>query len=160
MTAGLFNKPNEGTVVVHDIDGNTKEIAIKELKFRISVYGILPNGNKVLAQWNPTINRHFLPGGGVDLGEKLEGALIREFQEETGFTVKIIKLLDVKEDFFAFGKEYAHSVLIFYQVEKVSGELLEESNGDDSDRAEFVTVKELEKEGLQSQYIEILNMVI
>ncbi len=35
------------------------------------------------------------PGGGVEFGERLEDALIREIREEYGFEVTVLRLLDV-----------------------------------------------------------------
>jgi len=35
------------------------------------------------------------PGGGVEFGERLEDALIREIREEYGFEVTVVRLLDV-----------------------------------------------------------------
>jgi mutator protein MutT len=40
-------------------------------------------------------HRWEFPGGGVEFGESLHGALIREIQEEYGFSISVIRLLDV-----------------------------------------------------------------
>lgn len=64
------------------------------------------------------------PGGGVEFGESLENALKREFLEETG--------LDIIPEKFLFGCEFIkrplHAIELFFQVRKVSGELIKGSD--------------------------------
>jgi len=153
-------KNKEATVLAHDALGNTKKIPIKDLKLRVSVYGVLKEDDKFLVQRYPKINKYGIPGGAIELGENMMDALVREFKEETGLLVKPLKLLDVKEDFFFHQEKQVHSILIFYEVEKVSGELLTENNGDDSDRAEFLNLEELKKVGLQKLQLEVLALEV
>jgi 8-oxo-dGTP diphosphatase len=58
-----------------------------------------------------------VPGGFVDLGEKVEEAVVREALEEANLTVRVVRLLNVHS--------YHHSrtVLLSYITEYVSGEL-------------------------------------
>jgi 8-oxo-dGTP diphosphatase len=60
------------------------------------------------------------PGGGVEYGESLENALKREFLEETGLQIDLLK--------FCFGCEFIqdplHAVELFFLVKQVGGELL------------------------------------
>lgn len=62
--------------------------------FPVSIKGVLhdPQGAVVLAlndrdEWE-------LPGGRLELGETPEVCLVREFQEELGVEVEVVKLLD------------------------------------------------------------------
>ncbi|OGG07346.1 hypothetical protein A2872_03415 [Candidatus Gottesmanbacteria bacterium RIFCSPHIGHO2_01_FULL_42_12] len=152
----LFNKARNGAVIAHDIFGKQEEILIKDLKLRVSVYGILKLFGKVLLQRHPIYKTYSLPGGGIEIGETVETALIREYEEETGLKIKIRKLLDVKDDFFFHENFKVHSVLIFYEVEKVSGELLVKNNYDDSELAEFVSWDNIKNVGLQEKFLEVL----
>jgi 8-oxo-dGTP diphosphatase len=58
-----------------------------------------------------------VPGGFVDLGEKVEEAVVREALEETSLNVRVVRLLKVHS--------YHHSrtVLLSYVTEYLSGEL-------------------------------------
>jgi ADP-ribose pyrophosphatase YjhB (NUDIX family) len=62
-----------------------------------SVIGVVfsPDKTGVLLVERDDIPVWVLPGGGVDEGERPEDAIIREILEETGFTVKIKRLVGV-----------------------------------------------------------------
>lgn len=47
--------------------------------------------------------------------------------------------------------------MIFHEVEKVGGELITESNGDDSEMAEFLSLKEIKEKDLWKIYLEVLE---
>lgn len=108
-----------------DVQGNKYEIPVNELQWRPSVYGIIIKDNQVLMskQFGDMYN---LPGGGVDLGEKIEAAVLREVKEETGIDATNPKSLGVENSFFhsAHGnKNSYHSILIYYVCEFAGGEL-------------------------------------
>jgi 8-oxo-dGTP diphosphatase len=66
-----------------------------------------------------------IPGGMVDIGEKVEEAAIREAEEETGLEVEIIKDLGVVDKIVRDedGRVRYHFVIIDYLAEPVSGEM-------------------------------------
>lgn len=81
-----------------DINGNEVDMNVEELYFRPAVYGIVIKDEKVLM-----ITQNFgysLPGGGLDLGETFEEALVREMKEETGYEVESVRLLEATSQFF------------------------------------------------------------
>ncbi len=111
-------------VICRDIDGKTQKVKVSELSFRPSVYGVLIKDNKVLL--SPQFGDGYdFPGGGVDIGETLHEALLREVFEETGLKVKALEALDVYDDFFTRFKTAKHyqTILIYYLCEYVSGEI-------------------------------------
>lgn len=57
--------------------------------------GILSQSGKILLQKRADKGTWGLPGGAIELGESSVEALVREFYEETGITVKVHKLLNV-----------------------------------------------------------------
>jgi 8-oxo-dGTP diphosphatase len=76
------------------------------------------------------------PGGGIEEGETPEEACIREVKEETGFEVKIIKLLKHENDKYTF------------KTEIIGGSLgLDKSNQDNDDIIEiaWITIQDEEK---------------
>lgn len=74
----------------------------------------------------PYINRFDLPGGSLEPGESLTAALKREFLEETGIEVKVVKNVGIADFMLPWGwndYEYVHHIAAFYLVEKVGGNL-------------------------------------
>ena len=57
--------------------------------------GILSQSGKILLQKRADKGTWGLPGGAIELGESSVEALVREFYEETGITVRVHKLLNV-----------------------------------------------------------------
>lgn len=99
------------------------EADVDQLKFRPGVYGAIVKDGKILLsrQWDG----YDFPGGGVNLGEKIEAALVREIKEETGFDVVPRELIACVDDFHKmfFSENFVHSILIYYSCEIIGGEL-------------------------------------
>ena len=75
---------------------------------------------------------YFLPGGGIEDGENLEECLIREFMEETGYSIKINNFIGKASRYYiseAFN-HYRHPVGFFYKValEKHVTDLIEKDH--------------------------------
>ncbi len=66
-----------------------------------------------------------LPGGALELGERLEDAIRREVQEETGLEVEVLSVAGVFERIFrdAEGRPEYHYVLIDYFCRAAGGTL-------------------------------------
>ena len=113
-------------------------------RLRVRVCGLLTNGDDLLlvnhtlpgraAWWSP-------PGGGVNFGESLEDALLREFEEETHLKITVGQ--------FAFGCEFLqgplHAIELFFWVTRISGTL---QTGQDPELplisdARFIAMQEL-----------------
>lgn len=94
-------------------------------RFNIRVYGLLFNSsNDVLLVHERIGNFAFtkFPGGGLELGEGIADCLIREFREETGIEVELVRHL-YTTDFFqqsAF-RETDQLISVYYEVRALSG---------------------------------------
>lgn len=79
-----------------------------------------------------------LPGGGVDQGEHPDQAVVREFDEETGLTVRIVALRDATADVVRLPGtgDLEHSDRLIYDVAVVGGRLRHETDGT-TDRVEW-----------------------
>ena len=90
-----------------------------------------------------------LPGGGINFGEHPEAGALRELDEETGLTGRIVELLAVDslqrvigDDPRVDGEVEYHSVRIVYRTEITGGELRHETD-ESTDRAEWCTREDL-----------------
>ncbi|MBN1682471.1 NUDIX hydrolase [Candidatus Bathyarchaeota archaeon] len=82
----------------------------------------------------PSMGKWGIPGGIVELGEKVEDAVIREVFEETNVVIKPIKLITVLNSIVHDdeGKIRTHYVLLEYLCEYVSGEVHAASDAPDA----------------------------
>ncbi len=112
-------------VICKDIHGKEYEVSANELIFRPSVYGVIIQDNKVLL--SKQHDGYDYPGGGINLGEKIEEALVREVKEETGLTVKVGNLIACEDSFFRSSKgNHFQGVMLYYLCQSISGELTTE----------------------------------
>lgn len=71
----------------------------------------------------PLLGRWVIPGGTVELGETLEGALVREMIEETGLEVAPVEVLTVFDRIHREGEAVSyHYVIVDYLCRLLSGE--------------------------------------
>jgi 8-oxo-dGTP diphosphatase len=124
-----------------DINGNNYEIAVGDLAWRPSAYGIVIKDGAVLL--SKQFGKYDLPGGGVDLGEDLKDGVIREVKEETGIDVINPSIIGVENSFFhashSNGKSY-HSILIYYSCKYNGGAL--STDGFDTHEKEYAEMAE------------------
>ena len=114
----------------------------------------------VKRKYNPDAGYWSIPGGHLDLGEKVEIAAEREALEETGFKVKISKLAGIidKIMYDNNGKIEYHYVLINYFVEQIEGDPNQPPKAaDDALKAKFVSFDQLHSYKLTDSLIELLQ---
>jgi len=77
-------------------------------------------------------NRYTIPGGHIELGERIEDALRREVREETGLDIYDIQFIGIQECIFdeAFW-EKKHFIFIDYMCKTESTEVRLNSEGQD-----------------------------
>lgn len=109
MTAPLQSK---------DIYGNVYDITVADLSWRPAAYGIVTHrathGDQVLLV--KANNLFHMPGGGIDLGEHPEAAVIREVHEETGMRVTNPRLVGSLSNFFAHAHRHTTGELRHVQA--------------------------------------------
>ncbi len=147
------------SIVVHDLHQKEFQVSVDKLVFRVSIYGILKNGNdEILLQKNPRYDKLNLPGGSVELGETFEIALSREFLEETGYAINPTKLIDVQQDFFTYDDKYFQSVTIFYEVDLINNTKVEINKVEgDSEYAIWIKKENLDIETIQPVFKNVLQ---
>jgi len=129
-------------ITCHDINNNQYEVEADKVTFRPSVYGIVIEDNKVLLskQWDG----YDLPGGGVELNETMEEALVREIFEETGIRAEVVAPIHAESSFFtpkhspSRKDEYWNCPMLYFVAKKVGGELSSDNfDEDEKNYAEF-----------------------
>ena len=113
-------------------------------------------------KYDPDAGYWSIPGGHLDLGEKVELAAEREALEETGFKVKVTKLAGIidKIMYDAEGKIEYHYVLLNYFVEQVEGAIDQPPQAkDDALEAKFVPFNQLKNYQLTLSLFELLRQL-
>jgi nucleoside triphosphatase len=113
--------------------GDIVDIPKNKFFFRPSAYGLIADNGKILTLRNKGNGKIWFPGGGVEIGEKMEDALKREIKEETGLDAEIGKLILFKENFFYYQPldEAYHALLFFFMCSVKNTELIADSEVDD-----------------------------
>lgn len=115
---------------------------------RVGAYGICRDADgRVLLARNSDLSEFpgqwTLPGGGVEQGEHPDDAVVREFAEETGLSVRIDTLRTVTADVLRLpAGPLEHTDRLVYDVSIVGGDLTAEIGGT-TDRVEWISPQDL-----------------
>ncbi|MFI6297014.1 NUDIX hydrolase [Nonomuraea sp. NPDC050790] len=125
---------------------------------RLAAYGMIVRGEEILlAHYVHRETRHWtLPGGGVEHGEDPYDAVVREVEEETGYTVVPEVLIGV--DSYHPEPEF-HAVRLFWEARVVGGDLRFEVGGS-TDRAAWFPLEQvtgLERSEVVDRGLELLR---
>lgn len=126
----------------------------------LSAGGIIIIDDKVVIikrKTEPDSGKWSIPGGAINVGEKIRDGLRREIFEETALKVKVGNLIDIAEKIFKDneGKIIYHYVILDYICKYISGSMKASSDAeelmlvkmDDLDKFELVngTMRVIEK---------------
>jgi 8-oxo-dGTP diphosphatase len=105
------------------IKGEAAVLEVARLKWRPSVYALIFNEiGEMLVLDNLRNGRYDLVGGGIEIWETAEQALIREAWEETGLEIRVDGFVHLSEQFFQTPmNNHWHVLSIFYRASGVSG---------------------------------------
>ncbi|MGE5114667.1 MAG: NUDIX hydrolase [Acidobacteriaceae bacterium] len=103
----------------------------------VGVGAVVVNGGRALVvrrATEPLKGEWSIPGGMLELGEKLREGIAREVREETGLEVEVGEVLDVFDSIFpdSEGRMQYHYVLIDFLCRPVTGELCASSDVSDA----------------------------
>ena len=119
---------------------------------------IVRDGLALLVRRNtePLKGEWSVPGGVLELGEKLRDGVRREVLEETGLEVEPGEVLEVFDSIFSDeqGRTQYHYVLIDYLCRVISGEALAASDVSD---VQWVSEEELSRLGLRESIHRVIR---
>lgn len=142
-------KKTDFSVTCHDVEGNTYEVPASELVFRPAVYGVIIEDGKILLSkcWDG----YDFPGGGIELGEPTDKAIIREVKEETGLNVKPGRIMHANHSFFKlpYKGTFVHSIHLYFECSitggKLSTKFFDEQEKKYATMAEWVDLERLDE---------------
>jgi ADP-ribose pyrophosphatase YjhB (NUDIX family) len=126
----------------------------------VGVGGVIFDGDSVLLAkrgQEPAKGTWSLPGGAVELGEKVIDALKREIREEVGIEIEVGGLIRVLDRILRDQDRRIqyHYVIVDYWGWKVSGE---PKPGSDTSEICFVPLKDIRKKDIHSEVLETILM--
>jgi nucleoside triphosphatase len=123
----------------------------------VSAVIVNPEGKILLCKSHKWDNKYVIPGGHIELGEKMEDALRREILEETGLDIYDIELISLKESIYSdtFYKK-KHFIFIDYLCKTISSDVV---LNDEADEFEWVDLEQIEDYNLGGFTKELLMKI-
>ncbi len=101
-----------------------------------------PDGKVLLCRSRKWDDKYVFPGGHIELGEKMEDALLREVKEETGLDVFDVQLISVQEAVYSDTFETKkHFIFIDFICKTHSYEVI---LNDEAQEFKWVNLKDIE----------------
>lgn len=142
--------------------GMKKLVPKAKLVFRPAAYAIIVKDQEILLLKTKTTGKYWFPGGGIEIGERMETGLKREIQEETGISIEIQKLLDFKEIFFYYEPldEAYHNFSFFFICKPLSFDIVRDEDVDDgeSEKPRWIEISSLLPDDFQIPAGEIFQI--
>lgn len=135
------------------IYGNRTLVPKEKLAFRPAVYAIIVNNGKILLVHLRSRDKFFLPGGGIESGERVQEALKREVREETGITIEIGRFAFFNEEFLYYDPSdtASHTLSLFFICKPETTELISDDQVDDQkvEKPRWIALDSLSPERFQ-----------
>jgi nucleoside triphosphatase len=150
------------TVECVTLEGHNKIVQQDRLILYPAAYAIVMRNGKILLLKMRHTGKYHLPGGGINVGERIEAALKRELREETGIEIGTTRFAHFEEFFFYYdpsGKAY-HGLFFFYICRAKTFGLLRDDKVDDesAERPRWVDIRGLQAKDFQSHGQTILRL--
>ena len=112
----------------------------------VAVSAVIKKNNSLLLvkrEYEPAKGMWSIPGGLVDLGEKVRDAIVREVEEETGLNIEVGDLIDVIDniEYDTSDTPRFHYIIISFLVEPLGGRL---RGSKEASEVKWFTFKEIE----------------
>jgi 8-oxo-dGTP diphosphatase len=125
----------------------------------IGVGTVILDGDRALIvrrNTEPLKGEWSVPGGVLELGEKLRDGAAREALEETGLIVEVGEVLDVFDSIFpdTEGRTQYHYVLVDFLCRPLSGEA---AAGSDVSELKWVTAADLDSLNLRDSIVRVIR---
>lgn len=105
------------TVECIALDGHKVTFQRKRLILRPAAYALIGQDGKLLLLKMRHTGKYHLPGGGIQIGERMEETLKRETGEETGIEIEVVRFAHFEEVFFYYDpSDSAYHGLHFYFI--------------------------------------------
>ncbi len=118
------------------------------------------NGSVLLVkrEHEPGKGKWSLPGGLVNLGEKIRDAIKREVEEEVGLKVDVVNIVDVFDsiEYDDKGRVRFHYVIIGFMVKAIGGEV---RGSEEASQVKWFNVEELKNLEMTSTTRKLLKEV-
>ncbi len=99
------------------LDGHTRIFQNDRLILRPAAYALIVHDGTLLLLKMRYTGKYHLPGGGINIGERMEETLKREVQEETGVEIDVVRFAHFEEVFFYYDpSDRAYHGLHFYFI--------------------------------------------
>ena len=102
--------------------------------------------NRVKTNWRG----YCFPGGHVEPGESIVDSVAREMKEETGLTVRDLRLCGIKQ----FPIDGGRYLVFFFKTDAFEGDLVSSEEG----KVEWISRKDLKKLNLVSDFMQMLEV--
>ncbi len=108
---------------------------------------------------NPQIHGKWeFPGGGIEIGEDPEAALLREIKEETGLEAKIVRLLPkVYSNLWDWPEEKLHVIILSYECGAVGGVL--DSSDEEIGELRYFKIEDIDYANTLPKTKEIIDLL-
>ncbi|WP_018758083.1 NUDIX hydrolase [Paenibacillus terrigena] len=133
----------------------------------LGIYGICIEHEQLLVihkNGGPYTGRFDLPGGSIEPNESILKTIVREFLEETGISIHVLRNIGTK-DFIVpwrrsnFDHTHCHHIAVFYEVTRMSGSIEESPNIGDSLGAAWVSINDLNEHNSSPLVIEAMQWI-